>query len=190
MNLRATILIAFLLAAFCLAAPAQETNGVEKLDFDSFKIISQKNIFDPTRSARRANQGRPPPPKLVERVGLTGTFVDSGERVTFLSGNGVPDKPLKVGDTVKDLKIVQITEDGVRLNDPTNTFVLDFENRRSLRRVENGPWQGSSDQSDPAPVASTNSDDSSKPAAASTTPASGGDSIIERLRKKREMEEK
>jgi hypothetical protein len=189
MNCRLPIVIALFLAAASLRAVAQESVGPEKLDFDSFKIIGQKNIFDPTRTGRRRPQAAP---RLVERVSLVGTSVDAGDEAAFFTGSGVPDKPLKVGDSVKELKIVQITENGVRLTGPTNTFVLDFDNRRSLRRELNGPWQGSTDTSDPAPTAASgNSDDAASPAVASATPSSGGasDSVIERLRK-RKLEEK
>jgi hypothetical protein len=181
----APMLIALLLAASSLAAPGQETNGAEKLDFDSFKIISQKNIFNPTRTGGRAPR-RVVPQRLVERVSLVGTSVDPGDEAAFFTGTGVPDRPLKVGDSVKELKIVQITEDGVRLTGPTNkTFVLDFETRRSLRREENGPWQGSADQSDPAPVVRSNSDE---PAKSATPSGSGDNDVMEKLRKRR-MEE-
>jgi hypothetical protein len=189
MNLRASIFVSALLAALSLACLAQETNSVEGLDFDSFKIITQRNIFDPTRSGRRV--GRERPQLRIERVLLVGTVVDPREEAAQFTGAGVPDKFLKVGDSLKDLKVVQITEDGVRLKGQSNTFVLDFEKRRSLRREENGPWQGSSDISDPAPVASANADEAGSSASTpALKPASGPDSdIIERLRK-RKMEEK
>jgi uncharacterized protein YegL len=43
---------------------------------------------------------------------------------------------------------------------------------------------------DPAPVASRNSDQPATSDTVSATPSGAGDSVIERLRKKREMEEK
>ena len=58
MNLRASILVSVLLAAAGMASLAQETNSVEGLDFDSFKIITQRNIFDPTRTGRRVRGSR------------------------------------------------------------------------------------------------------------------------------------
>ena len=190
MNLRAPIFAVFvLLVAASMASLAQETNSVEGLDFDSFKIITQRNIFDPTRTGRRRPTAGPQ--RRIERISLVGTIIDPKGEAAFFTGSGVPDKPLKVGDSVKDLKVVQITEDGARLKDQSNTFVLDFESRRSLRREENGPWQGSSDTSDPTPVASANTDEAGSSASTPVIkPASGPDSdIIERLRK-RKMEEK
>jgi hypothetical protein len=129
----------------------------------------------------------------VERVSLVGISVDNGDAAVFFTGNGVPERPLKKGDAVKEFKIVQITEDGVRLAGVTNTnmFVLDLENRRSLRREENGPWQGSSDLTDPVAITSSEGDEAA-PSASATAPRTGGgaaDSIIERLRK-RKLEEK
>ena len=186
MNLRAFILVSVLLAAVSMASLAQETNTAEGLDFDSFKIITQRNIFDPTRTGRRVTK-REGPQRRIERVSLVGTSIDPKEAAAFFTGSGVPDKPLKVGDSLKEMKIVEITEDGVRLKGQTNTFVLDLENRRSLRREENGPWQGSSDTSDPTPVVSANSDGAGSSASTpAAKPASGpADSIAERLRKRR-----
>ncbi len=185
----APILMASLLAAFALQAQAQGTNAADGLGIDSFQIIAQKNIFDPTRTRRRSFQTGPR--IRVERVSLVGTSVDNGDVAAFFAGDGVPDRPLKPGDAVKDFKIVQITEDGVRLAGVTNTntFVLDFENRRSLRREEKGPWQGSSDLSDPVAITSSDSDDTAPSATGSAPPSRPGESDIERrLRLKREQE--
>ena len=191
MNLRASIFIVALLATFSLASLAQETNSApDGLDFDSFKIITQRNIFDPTRTGRRPTR-RDGPQRRIERVSLVGTSLDPKGEAAFFTGSGVPDKPLKVGDSLKELKIVQITEDGVRLKGQSNTFVLDFENRRSLRREENGPWQGSSDTSDTAPVATANTDEAGS--SASTTavkPASGSPDTVAEMLRKRRLEEK
>src|SRR5208282_3152728 len=96
----APIVMALFLAASSLTAAAQESNGAEKLDLDSFKIISQRNIFDPTRTGRRARSR--PAARLVERVSLVGTSVDPGEEAAFVTGDGVPDRPLKLGDAVKE----------------------------------------------------------------------------------------
>jgi hypothetical protein len=192
MKLFAPIIIASLLAA-SMRAPGQETNTTEKRDFESFKIIAQRNIFDPTRTGRRAFGSRGPQ-RRVERVSLVGTSIDNGDAVAIFTGNGVPERPFKTGETVKDFKIVQITLDSVRLTGVTNTnmFVMDYDSRRSLRREENGPWQGSSDLSDPVPIASGNADDPAPSASASAPPAGGGgeSDIIKRLRMKREQEEK
>ncbi|MGO8698361.1 MAG: hypothetical protein ACLQVY_11660 [Limisphaerales bacterium] len=188
MNLRASILVSVLLAAAGMASLAQETNSVEGLDFDSFKIITQRNIFDPTRTGRRV---RREPQRRVEFVRLAGIVIDPKEEAVQFTGSGVPDKFLKVGDSVKDLKVVQITEDGARLKEgQSNAFVLDFEKRTSLRREENGPWQVSSDTSDPAPVASANSDEAGSSASTpAAKPASGtADSITEMLKKRRSEE--
>lgn len=193
MKLPSAIFISVVLATSSLVARGQATNAADGLDFDSFKIITQRNIFDPNRTGRHVAKAAAGP-RRIERVSLVGTIIDPREVAAFFTGSGVPDKPFKVGDSVKELKITQITEDGVRLKGQSNTFVLDFENRRSLRREENGPWQGSSDTSDPTPVASASTDEtasssSSSAPAAAATPSTGVDTVAERLRKRR-LEEK
>jgi hypothetical protein len=187
----ALIIIASLLAASSLRTVAQDTNAAAAPEQDSFKFIAEKNIFDPNRTGRTRYR-RGGPQRHVERVSLVGTTVDNGSAAAFFAGDGVPDKPLKSGDEVKDFRISQITEDGVRLVGATNTFVLDFEGRRSLRREEKGPWQGSTDISEPVAASEGNGDEPAPAAHGSAPPAggSGESDIIKRLRLKREQEEK
>ena len=69
-----SIFIALLLAASGPAAPAQETNPAARLDYNAFKIIAEKNIFDPTRRGRRI-----PGPNVRQRVVEHLTFSGVGD---------------------------------------------------------------------------------------------------------------
>src|SRR6266508_2608999 len=71
-----TLLIA-LLASGPVLADAQETNAVEKVDLQSFRVISQRNIFNPNRSSRgdRSERRRDPERRVrTESFALLGTM--------------------------------------------------------------------------------------------------------------------
>ena len=70
-RLRRGALIASAIAATFLAH-AQQTNAPSRLDYDSFRIISQRNIFNPNRSSRVASA------RTQERRVRTDNFVLRG----------------------------------------------------------------------------------------------------------------
>jgi hypothetical protein len=61
-----------------------------------------------------------------------------------------------------------------------------------LRRLDDGPWEKSSEESEPAAVATNGSDDSSAGSAPAAADAAhpGEDAITRKLRLRREQEEK
>jgi hypothetical protein len=189
----APILLSLLLAAGAVTAAAQETNAPSGQDFSYFNIIARKNIFDQSRTGLRSLNGRRPQPR-IERITLLGINGDHGAGEAYFGGNGASDRFLKIGDHFDGFEVSRMTPDSVRLSNSNNVFVLDLVKRRSLRRVDDGPWEGSSDMSEPV-TTNTNSTDE---VAASATGATGaadaprpGESAMERkLRLRREQEEK
>ncbi len=184
-----SIFIALLLAASGPAAPAQETNPAARLDYNAFKIIAEKNIFDPTRRGRRI-PGPNVRQRVVEHLTFSGVGDDYGKTTAFFAGDGVPNVDFKTGDSVKGLKIAQINLDGVQLTDGTNTYVLDLDNRRSLSRTDGGPWSVVSEQfaANPARGLTRRSSSGETPTsdAVSAAPSGGASSdIIERLKKRK-----
>jgi len=193
MKKTALILFTLLLIASFGSAFAQETNSESGTDFNSFDIIARKNIFDQSRTGILGRNSRPAQRvPQIDRLTLLGIGGDHGNGEVYLSGAG-GDRFLKVGDHIDGFAVNRITLDSVRLVNASNEFVLDMDKRRSLRRVDDGPWDGSSDTSEPV-VASNNSDTSASPgspAAATPDPAHPGETPIERkLRLRREQEEK
>jgi hypothetical protein len=183
----APILFSLLLAAGSVTASAQETNSPPGQDFSSFDIIARKNIFDQSRTGIRALNGRRRQPQ-IERITLLGIGGDFGLGEAYFGGN---DTPLKVGDHVHGFELSRMTPDCVRLSNSTNTFVLDLVDRRSLRRVDGGLWEGSSDLADPVDIATNNSDDTAaSPPSAADAPHPGESPIERKLRLRREQEEK
>src|SRR5262249_37876073 len=66
-------LLVFLLAAGQVAR-AQSTNSAARPDYQTFRIISERNIFDPTRSSRSSRRPEGPRPARVESFALVRTL--------------------------------------------------------------------------------------------------------------------
>jgi hypothetical protein len=187
MKFAASILISLLLAGGGAAALAQETNSDAGTDLKSFDMLWRKNIFDQTRVGIRSVGGERRQP-AVERVILHGVTVGLGEAAANFGGNDF----LKVGDHISGFELAQITPDQtVKLTNGTNTFVLDMETHRSLRRTDKGPWEASSEQAAPVEI-STNTAALTATSASNAEDAAhpGETPILRKLRLRREQEEK
>ena len=170
--------------------PATETNAQPAQDSGSFDLIVLKNIFDQSRTGIRRPGERPRAP-VVERVILEGIGAGLGDAEAIFGGGSSSDRMLKVGDHLSGFKLSQITPDAVKLTDGTNTFILDMEKRRSLRRTGNGPWEGSMESAAPPTVSTNAPDDTGASATAAADTGHPGETAIERkLRLRREQEEK
>jgi hypothetical protein len=66
-----------------------------------------------------------------------------------------------------------------------------METRRSLRRVDDGPWGGSSDQAEPVDISTNTTEQTAASAPGAVDATHPGESAVERrLRLRREQEEK
>src|SRR5438045_8830140 len=65
-----------LLAASCLAGRAQGTNAPSRPDYQAFKILTERNIFDPNRSSDPSTRSEPRKTARVEVLALLGTLSD------------------------------------------------------------------------------------------------------------------
>jgi hypothetical protein len=170
---------------------AGTNNGAVTLDYASFKVIVDRNIFDPNRYPHRPGaQPVAAKPKSVDLVTLVGTM--SYEKGTFAFFDGTSSeykKALKLTDSIAGYKVTNIAANAVKLASGTNE--LELRVGAQLRREEDGPWllagQSASYVSAPG-SASTGG------AAATTTTgpgaASGGadSDIIKKLMQRREKE--
>jgi hypothetical protein len=183
----APILFSLLLAAGSMTASAQETNSEAGPDLKSFDILWRKNIFDQTRTGVRSNTPERRQPR-VERLILKGVSTGLGDAEANFGG----DSFLKVGDHVSGFDLIQITtNESVKLTSGTNTFFLDMETHRSLSRVDNGPWEGSSEQAEPVDISTNTAEQTAVSAPGAADAAHPGETPIERkLRLRREQEEK
>jgi hypothetical protein len=168
---------------------ATGTNGSPAgLDYAAFRIIVDRNIFDPNRYPRGPG-ARPSraTPRSVDSLTLVGTMSYDKGTFAFFDGTSADyRKALKLNDVILGYKVTHITSDSVQLAAGTNELALRVG--MQLRREEDGPWRlsGQSDSYTALPTSASSN------AAASTGPdasAGGAESdIIKKLRLKREQE--
>ena len=124
------------------SAPAPATSGTNavagppSLDFAAFRLIVDRNIFDPNRVPHRSSG---PAPKVLDSFTLVGTM--SYEKGDFAFFNGTREdfqKVLKRDDTIAGYKVLSISPDTVTLALDTNQVHLAVGSQ--LRRQEDGRW--------------------------------------------------
>jgi hypothetical protein len=171
-----------LLLATALAGRAQSTNSVAQQDYPSFKIITERNIFDPnrsSRSSRRTDAARP----ARESFALVGTMSYENGTFAFFDGSGSSyRKAVKTGDTIAGYKVVDISADRVKLEATGQQVELNVGVQ--MRKQDEGEWQL---------AGRAESYSTSSPATAATektNTASGGevDDVLKKLMQKREQE--
>ena len=106
--------VAALALANGFAAPAQETNRATQTDFSAFRVISQRNIFNLNRTARRRERNR------TQQVGdafyLVGTMSYEKGTFAFFDGTGSEyRKVLQNAGAIAGGNVVEITPTSVKL---------------------------------------------------------------------------
>ena len=160
-------------------------NGPASLDYAAFKIIVDRNIFDPNRFPHAGPRPIAAKSKSFDSLTLVGTM--SYEKGTFAFFDGTSaeyKKVLKLTDSIAGYKVTNIAPNAVKLATGTNEVELTVGGQ--LRREENGPWLLAGQSTS---YASTPASTSSGGAASATTSGSGAESdIIKKLMQRREKE--
>lgn len=103
--------------------------------------IHEKNLFSPYRSysePKPVSAVPPPPPPKKPELSLKGIIIDSfGEYVAYLEIDKAKAMPLRKGDKVDDIEIVDITERKVVLKWIAETINLNMEKIKTI----SGPRQ-------------------------------------------------
>lgn len=133
-----------LLLATTLAAFAQSTNEPARLDFSAFKLINDRNIFNPNRSARSAGRTETRretrPTARTESFALVGIMeYEKGRFAFFDSTSPQYKKVIQAAETIAGYKIVSIAPNSVKLMSGTNELELPVG--MQLSRAEQGEWQ-------------------------------------------------
>ena len=135
------------------ASPAQPTNrpapSVQEAtlpitpDYNFFKLVADRNIFNANRNQGRPSGARRAP--VVETVSLEGTMSYEQGQFAFFEGATV-----KPEGTVSGFKVLSITQSGVMLDAGTNqlqgvtveenTNTVELKVGYQLRREDDGPW--------------------------------------------------
>lgn len=148
------------------------------LDYTAFRLVVDRNIFDPNRSPRSTVAAARP--KTVESFTLVGTM--SYEKGVFAFFDGTSSDYKKVAkpeDAIAGYKVMTISPDSVKLLLNTNT--LELRVGTQMRRREDGTWEHSAE---PAPSA-----DTASASAHTESPAGGAESdIIKKMMQRREKE--
>lgn len=110
-------------------------------DFSSFRLISERNIFNANRSSRSAS---PPPERrrepVVETLSLVGILSHGDRLVAFFDGSSSSyRKTCRPGETIAGYQVVAIGLNEVTLEAQGQTVTLAVGNQ--MRREDEGPWQ-------------------------------------------------
>ncbi|MDB6110143.1 MAG: hypothetical protein JWR69_1893 [Pedosphaera sp.] len=169
-------------------AAAEETNSASALDLPSFRIISERNIFNPNRSGRnpKADTANPQKAPKIDTFALLGTLSYEKGRFAFFDGSS-PNykKALKTADTIAGYQVAEITASYVKLaatNQPTINLLVGMQ----MKREEEGPWSMTERaESYTSPTSSVTSESPK-----SNTSGEGMSDVMKRLMQKREQESK
>lgn len=164
------------------SAPSGTNSGPASLDYSAFRMVAEKNIFDPNR---RARSGFPPPAKTTDSFTLVGTM--SYEKGAFAFFDGTRSdyrKAVRPQEAIAGYKVVEVTPDSVKLSHGTNTVQLSVGTQMSQR--QDGSWQQAAAGS--AAYAATSTSQPSSPSN-EPPPSNGADSdVLKRLMQRRERE--
>jgi hypothetical protein len=124
-----------------LGAAGQETNTTGRPDYGAFRVVSERNIFNASRSGRWAS---PPPSEerrssRVDSFTLVGTMAYGKGPFAFFDGTSSDyRKVLPPGGTIGGCTVADIAAGQVRLQAESNRFELKVG--MQLRREDEGPW--------------------------------------------------
>ena len=153
--------------------------------FDGFRIIAERNIFNPTRVGRTRATPEEKPPK-VDEISLVGTMqYDKGVVAFFDSTDAQFRKNLKEGDTIAGYKVGKISTDGVELTKDDKTVNLQVA--QQLRRREGGEWTVTAAPVRVGPTAGADAVRAAAEAAATAIPPDASEAL-KRLMEKRKQQ--
>ena len=178
-------------------APASDsTNSASGLEFSSFRIISDRNIFDPNRSGRRAERPARETRRAprVDSFSLVGTMSYPKGAYAFFDGSSSDfRKSLTPGATIAGYTIREITPASVKLE--ANGSTLELKVGGQLRREEEGEWKldSSGERASYAAGASSSSGGSTSGGGSGSSGGGGAsesevNEVLKRLMEQREKE--
>lgn len=123
-------------------SPAQTTNAPARLSYDAFRMISDRNIFNPNRVGRggaRTTRRDTTPAAHVESFSLVGIMSYEKGLFAFFEGTSADFKKVLQADAViGQYKVASIVPDAVKLTFGTNDYELKVG--MQMRREDEGEW--------------------------------------------------
>lgn len=141
---RRQLAIVALLLVSAITGFAQFTNAPTRLTYDSFRTVSDRNIFNPNRYARSTGRSTSrststTPASRVESLSLVGVIAYEKGYYAFFDGTSSDYRQaVQAGATVGEYKVTQVTPNLVQLAHGTNTF--DLKVGMQMRREDEGEW--------------------------------------------------
>jgi len=181
-------LIAFLLLA-SLAAGAQSGNAPSRLDYSAFRIIADRNIFNPHRYARTLRSAGPARRAArVDDFALVGTITYAkGSFAFFDSPDADYKKVVEAGQKIANYTVAAINPQSVTLDDAGKP--LEMKIGAQMRREDGGKWQLSLNTELPVDSNET-AESASNPSPADTGSGMEMNDVLKKLMQQREQESK
>ena len=192
--LRTAALLAALGAflAICGPASAQPTNApatTNAADYSSFRIVVERNIFDPNRYAHTSRSHKHANSRSAPSFSLVGTMNYRNGMIAFFDGND-PDyrKVVSPDGVIAGYKVVKITQRGVKLEAAGKP--VEMKVGAQMRQEVKGEWQLADSGDLPAATTGNETAASDETPAASTTPSSASEpnDVLKKLMQQREQE--
>jgi hypothetical protein len=169
---------------------AEATNSApSRTDYVSFRVISERNIFNPRRSGRATSRAstRTESERRVpmDRFALLGTMSYEKGRYAFFDGSSSDfRKVAKPADSIAGFKIMEVAPTCVKL-EMTNGQVIELCVGMQMKKREDEDWQlaGKADSADGPGQASTSTSNST-----ASGSAQEADDVLKRLMERREQE--
>jgi hypothetical protein len=183
------------LALCCLSTgvfAADTNNPSSAVSLQSFKIITQRNIFDPNRRAGSGERGRRIDPNRLARAdgfSLVGTLIDKRGEFAFFSGSDPKyKKVLKVAGTIADYKVTEVAPDYVELE--TNGNQIKMTVGMQMKKLDAGEWQLVDGTVALAKTSETTASETGDTETSDDGPSTGSsaDAVLKRLMQQREKE--
>ncbi len=171
------------------AAPSQPVNA---RDYAAFKVIPERNIFNPNRSARGAGTPKTEPDKAprIDSFALRGTMIYEKGSFAFFDGSSSDyRKVLTTSNSIAGFTLKDIDSDGVKLEKEGKAIQLAVG--QQLKRQNEGDWSvGEATNATQSGASSGSSTSRSSSTSGTETSSSSGSQsdVLKRLLEKREKE--
>lgn len=174
-------------------ATAAPTHPVNSRDYSAFKVIPERNIFNPNRSSRGAGTPKTEPDKAprIDSFALRGTMIyEKGSFAFFDGSNSDYRKVLTTSNSIAGFTLKDIDSDGVKLEKEGKAIQLAVG--QQLKRQNEGDWSvgeaTNSTQSGASSGSSTSSSRSSTSGSETSSSSGSQSDVLKRLLEKREKE--
>ncbi len=155
-------------------------------DYSLFKIVAERNIFNPNRTARSARSTTRPRARetKVETFALVGTMTYDQVRLAFFDGTSRDyKKALKPTEAIAGYTIKEVAPDHVKLE--SKGKLTDLKVGMQMRRQDQGDWRVNATIE---PIASDAAASSTASSSTGTETSGAESEILKKLMQKREQE--